>query len=1329
MTSFHFDNIIDSALENTREAYEKLGKNTSNSILTAVESITLPTTDKHIWSNFFLVKQIFNVMWHVVTMMIGSNRLLLAEIKNTAITSGTISKRWWADHTIGELLKLAEDLPDNKWETIKILIIKKVYAPIRPEAFANFYFTTDKISKVIDVVMNHSSKMDYGSIEKVFRDENELVVAEWLEIIHTYEKNKDNQLDYVKELLSTEYPVMITPVIQDFLRFNHSKKNNSNKAEKENKAKIAVEETTKIAELGPEKAIFCEELPGKKAILVDSAQELKLLQSLTSSTTKNGSNAWFIKLDEFSKNAYMHFTDIPKKCIRVPAQHQMVIREHYQMDNYPLNLRHVIPGSLIDVCGLILSFKTVAVDATIRIVTYDELIKMIVSDSIDAVLYLPFDENLKEYLNVDIIATTYHDIVHGICKQIFLQIDTLKNRIIFEWANHAHENSMVALESLKTLSTKTHVDKSSWDAVLTSYTHKEHFLEEFFPAVKDIPVEKIPQGGKSLWRCLTVPLVLKTPHIKAESDPAFLNYTCQHWLSWSNVVAWKTRYLAESERHRDTPDDDLFTYRMWQKRILDFTVQFSEVTDAGFFICKSCGSILNQRKYLASGSYIDGSFITSYWPLIETIAGLKIGERIPEFLSYFNKRFEELCFYLHVFNLSGADNALRTRKIKEILTWISFYCSSINTPKFIDYRTNMTQIAGLTQYKNVLTQLTDQLLKNPQNSGKISQILATALALLTIDINVDQIQRLPDLPPLKIEHFLKVKELLFKGLKFRVKDKYMNYDDNLAFSYLFYYISGMLVVTQLWDNEDFFFNFIFKKRGRKSNQVEKKPEISFEMHRESLETLIYVWNLMQAPEAWVDAPKNSEIFDYLRNIAIRSAHNYEEINDIKASFFTISKANKTKANNLPAQEFRLPFPGYLLPPLERVHYKYPIQMKTSVPPKFNIGYTVKLQYPSIKCDIKYEPKWAPCRINPRLLSKTTMWKAAINNMEKVTMTPKRIPDLKSTPSLEKIPKSISSTNLFETYTDTYTIDHNHLGDKTSSDTLNADKIHRTTHDVFGDVIYYSNNRLQMQIYYNPLTLQLVGYQNSKEVEPVMKKALLIRNSCPDTLLDSIGIQPRYLNYTTSKDFCIQKILRIAKERVNNIVKVLSKIRTTCFALFVFHRELKDPYLEKLRLTNGICNKNDITIPFRVILSRDYSWVSSFQPGDPLKNVMDNCIQAKQARGMILETLTNIYQKYNHTEITKLKQVLQTVVELSCTISQEQYNFFDIIPLPFDTSDMEISFGPTASTNNETNEDDTDTNFEELEEKAALVDQDEELDILGEELQENRDERENLDALE
>ena len=305
------------------------------------------------------------------------------------------------------------------------------------------------------------------------------------------------------------------------------------------------------------------------------------------------------------------------------------------------------------------------------------------------------------------------------------------------------------------------------------------------------------------------------------------------------------------------------------------------MTESGFFICKSCGSILNQRKYLASGSYVDGMFVTTYFPLVEKLRELNINQSMPQLVRFLDKRFEEICFLLQVFNFVGADNNLRVRKIKEIFTWLNIFASSMEKPK---YQIFQDQLVG---DKIELIRLKDSLLNYPEkNYSSITLILVVSLCLLITEINLDQIQRLPDLLPLGISDFKKNADTLFKNLEIKVGDTYYDYQANLPFSYLLYYISGMLIRTNLWNNQDFYFNFIYEKRGRKrKNVVEKPPVIEASKQRMALETLVNIWDCVCSSQDWLEANNNVELIDFCKNIGLRAKQNYNLIKTLGESFF------------------------------------------------------------------------------------------------------------------------------------------------------------------------------------------------------------------------------------------------------------------------------------------------------------------------------------------------------------------------------------------------------------------------------------------------------------
>ena len=76
----------------------------------------------------------------------------------------------------------------------------------------------------------------------------------------------------------------------------------------------------------------------------------------------------------------------------------------------------------------------------------------------------------------------------------------------------------------------------------------------------------------------------------------------------------------------------------------------------------------------------------------------------------------------------------------------------------------------------------------------------------------------------------------------------------------------------------------------------------------------------------------------------------------------------------------------------------------------------------------------------------------------------------------------------------------------------------------------------------------------------------------------------------------------------------------------------------------------------------------------------------------------------------------------------ELSYYPINPLPYDSSNVQVSF--LGSSDNKTEEEDIDDiDYEERREQQAMDDELEEMSLLADELQENRDERDNFDQLE
>lgn len=1328
MGAFQFDDTIELTLESTRARYAKTKSGTDFAAI--VNSIALPNTDTKIWSNLFLVKQVYNVMWHVVILLVATRnrttiRETLIDFRNKALESKGATKKWWEEHSIPKIMQLVDNLEDTEWLTIKKLLVKEIYLPVRPEAFNEYFFASGNAeSKMIDVVISHSLKMDFGSVQQILSDdsESELIVAEWLDVINSYEENKVDSENWTENLMSLTYPFHVTPMVEDFLRFNFSDNTTNEDEVRDTRATKIVEKTVDVEEQGPKKAAFNKELANEQAIVVNQLEEIKILSKILNSPGSNIVSAYFTKLRDYVHSAYFNFKDVPENCVRVQAQHQTVSRSNKET----ANTRSVLPGAQVDVCGLVFSCGSLSYKFPLEEVDLPTLKKYIQTSSLptDKAVYLPFSTKLQDYIGADVVATSYEETIEAICRQIYDTFDEVKYEVVSKWIE-AQDTSDIS--SLKALSTLTPVSEELFDEMLGKSAGKvKDYLDEYFPPNRTEEVKPPKKAKPDKWKTVTIPDKIEVESTKRKLDDKFLDYRCQHWLSWAEIVNWKKAYMADSMVSKENKEE-LLSYQIWQKKILEFTMTFAEMTEAGFFICKSCGSILNQRKYLASGSYQDGSFVTSYWPMVESINELQVAKNIPEILRFLDKRFEELCYLIQVYNFVGADNSIRSRKIKEILTWLTVFSASMSKKRFVDFKESVLPQSKLERFS-----LEDELLKSPETSYfTISTVLVVSLCLLIVDMNLDQVQRLPQVEPLGTAHFRNIKDALFKDVEFRVGDTLQTAGDNQPFAYLLYYISGMLVNTKLWKNQDFYFNFIYKRRGRKSKKPVAPPTIDFKLHREALELLVDIWNIMQMPKEWLELSTKDEMVGFFQNIAIRAKHTYREMNAIDSSFFdTKTDDGEVLDKDIKPQQFRIPFPAYILPPMEKKHVNFAPLFKTGTFPKYGLDYTVKLKFPTIECDTSLNPEWKPCKVKHRLLTKFTMWKKQQDSSKvkdsKALLFPKY-----TEPDKTPIPEVDTNAAAFLNNTKTtYIIDHNHLGEPLSKPVeITEDRVHKVHHRDFGDVIYYTNSKLQMQIFYDPISLQLQGYQRKQKVEPVIKHAVLQYRLSAMDMISTIGIPFPYLSWVIPIDCEPDVIERVARERSLNMERILRKIRTFCYSVFVFQRPLQQERLEKIRREiSGSAKAEDIEIPASVFLSRDYSWTHKFKGGKSLGHVMNHCLQAQEAKRLVYATLGNIYRRFSSTSsLKKVKSVFDEILTMACAMEDTEDNFFDIVPLSFDTTEVQINM-INSGTKNDDGEDVEDVNYDELQEQQANDDQEEELDMLAEELRDNLDERENLDAL-
>ena len=160
-------------------------------------------------------------------------------------------------------------------------------------------------------------------------------------------------------------------------------------------------------------------------------------------------------------------------------------------------------------------------------------------------------------------------------------------------------------------------------------------------------------------------------------------------------------------------------------------------------------------------------------------------------------------------------------------------------------------------------------------------------------------------------------------------------------------------------------------------------------------------------------------------------------------------------------------------------------------------------------------------------------------------------------------------------TDSYIIDHDHNGyiiEKPYYIKDDGDKIiYKKNHPFFKqDVIFYTNNRLQIDVFYDPLTKLLLGFKekNKEYSYPKMKNVYLKSKKSVMSMLKLLGYPSQYIdienkmkeyNQIYKEEFSlIQTISDISRNRIKNLKKVITDLqRYINRAKYNFDEELLD----------------------------------------------------------------------------------------------------------------------------------------------------------------------------
>jgi hypothetical protein len=173
----------------------------------------------------------------------------------------------------------------------------------------------------------------------------------------------------------------------------------------------------------------------------------------------------------------------------------------------------------------------------------------------------------------------------------------------------------------------------------------------------------------------------------------------------------------------------------------------------------------------------------------------------------------------------------------------------------------------------------------------------------------------------------------------------------------------------------------------------------------------------------------------------------------------------------------------------------------------------------------------------------------------------------------------------------YIIDHDYYGNSIKipfTILLSENKIHLVKHNFFNkEILYYKDNANKVYVYYDPITLQYLGYSfDNINIKKIKTNVSLIINYSLKDLIMLLGYENQYLNIDNeSNTISKETILQIIRTRINNLRQIIIRIKSIIFnikntgkiisAYNINEKNIINEFINKLKQFN--INNEDSTI--------------------------------------------------------------------------------------------------------------------------------------------------------
>ena len=781
------------------------------------------------------------------------NILTLAQLKSMdkikILLSNNIIKY---DSTIKLFNELGEDyvidyflINNNFNNIIKSIIIKQLYFKEDKENIMNMLeqiYKENSDYKYIDIIISNEKKLvDFNIIQK-FLNIQQLKSGLAEEIYNYLDDNnktidiiiKENK-DFINYLFSNE---IIIPITEDFLRFHKDteKYDPESLVEIEN---IKERDATKIryiinkmniirnynTTLNPDSNkldIFFKPLDPKMAILFNENEEIKIIRKLKLLDSSTDYEL-LLDLENIRKYAYVNFKFLSKNSIKIrPCKTIEAIRSTSFKQNLNKKLDLRIGDNYIDMniigialnpskkpldCFFIKDLKNVKNNKPNANGCSEFIRKM--NDKFNnpdkKIYYWLFDNITDKPISNSYINYNVNDIKNN--------INIMLESIYYEYINLSKLKIIKYLDSINTFNL-SNLDfflknKKIYDFSLNLQIKNELINKIMFEKYKEFNiiednVDSIIPGKREQLIILpeinisksNINVIILSDINKNKTNNISLNKNlpiCLHYIKWANI----NKLSKKSDN--------------FNQIVFEFVKQYVKLGNHDEYLCKSCNEILQIKKYVAEGTFIEelDTFLTT-----SLVVNLKL-EEIYKYSTFtrtirnIEKNIEKFANSLNLFSLIGNTAVIKLKRkmmIKDIIDIILIHTNWLkNQPK--DRIEHASKKYGINKDLTNLFyfELKDDIFLTRSTETdyykiiKYNNIIMYLLLIIILDLNYGQILYLQEDKKYNFYLFNKINESIFSNLYLRINQKEkIQFTKLPLFSYCIFYLSGMMISTKLW---------------------------------------------------------------------------------------------------------------------------------------------------------------------------------------------------------------------------------------------------------------------------------------------------------------------------------------------------------------------------------------------------------------------------------------------------------------------------------------------------------------------------------------------------